>query len=150
MVLHGLWPEGRNISPEWCRGGREITPADLAANLCMSPSARLLAHEWARHGSCMVPRPSAYFKVERILWNSLRWPDFDRLSRQDPSAGDIRRAFVEANPAWRTGQVGVEVNERGWLQGLRLCYGRDFMPRTCAKGRLGEVDSRAVKIWRGL
>ena len=150
MILHGLWPEGRQASPQWCRGGRAIRPDDLPANLCITPSARLLAHEWARHGSCMVSRPASYFKVGRILWNSLRWPDLDRLSRRNPTAGDLRAAFVEANPAWKTDQVGVEVNERGWLEGLRLCYGKDFMPRTCRKSRLGPADHVPVRIWRGL
>ncbi len=150
MVLHGLWPQGRGFSPQWCSGGRELRAQDLRANLCITPSARLLAHEWARHGSCMVRRPATYFKVERILWNSLRWPDFDRLSRRDPTAGDLRRAFVEANPAWQPDEVGIELNERGWLEGLRLCYGADFLPRRCRASTLGPGAAAKVKIWRGL
>ena len=95
----------------------------------MTPSAALLAHEWAKHGSCMVRTPASYFKVTRILWNSLRWPDFDRISRtEDLTAGQVRRAFADANRYWEPEHVGIVVNERGWLTELRLCYGRDFMP----------------------
>ncbi|MGX7896227.1 ribonuclease T2 family protein [Tsuneonella sp. HG222] len=150
MVLHGLWPEGARVSPQWCRTEVPLRGDALRPHLCMTPSARLLAHEWARHGSCMVRRPVAYFKVGSILWNSLRWPDIDRLSRREPTAGDLRQAFVTANPAWGADQVGVEVNERGWFEGMRLCYGTDFMPRTCKRSALGPADAQPIKIWRGL
>ena len=61
--------------------------------LCTTPSARLLAHEWAKHGSCMAAQPARYFARERQLWSAIRWPDFDRLSRKRGlTAGDVRRA----------------------------------------------------------
>ena len=72
------------------------------------------------------------------------------LSRREPTAGDLRRAMVEANPAWREDQVGVDINARGWLEGLRLCYGRDFLPRRCPRATLGPGNDVPVKIWRGL
>jgi ribonuclease T2 len=99
----------------------------------------------------MVRQPASYFKVTRILWNSLRWPDFDRLSRNEElTAGDVRNAFAQANRYWEPEHVGLVVNERGWLQQMRLCYGRDFMPAKCDARRFGPRDSAPVKIWRGL
>ena len=151
FVVHGLWPEGRGTWPQWCAAQRAPTSRELAANLCMTPSAALLAHEWAKHGSCMVRTPASYFKVTRILWNSLRWPDFDRISRtEDLTAGPGRRAFADANRYWEPEHVGIVVNERGWLTELRLCYGRDFMPARCDARRFGPPDSAQLKIWRGL
>lgn len=152
FVVHGLWPEGRGGTwPQWCPAAHRLTPAELARNLCMSPSAELLATEWAKHGACMVRRPESYFKVTRILWSSLRWPDFDRLSRRKAlTAGDIRRAFADANRFWQPRHVGVRLNERGWLEELRLCYGKDFMPAACDARRFGPADSAPAKIWRGL
>ena len=152
FVVHGLWPEGRGAAwPQWCPSARLPNSRDLTPHLCMTPSARLLAHEWAKHGTCMVDAPAKYFKVTRILWSSLRWPDFDRLSRDDElTAGDVRRAFADANRYWEPEHVGVVLNERGWLEELRLCYGRDFMPAACDAGRFGPKDTAAVKIWRGL
>jgi len=117
----------------------------------MTPSVALLAHEWAKHGTCMVRRPESYFKVTRILWNSLRWPDFDRIGRQpDLTAGRIRQAFADANRYWEPERVGLVVNERGWLEGIRLCYGKDFMPTRCDARRFGPRDAVPVRIWRGL
>ena len=151
FVVHGLWPEGRGTWPQWCPSARKPSSRELAANLCMTPSAALLAHEWAKHGACMTRTPQSYFKVTRILWNSLRWPDFDRIARRDAlTAGEIRQAFAEANRYWEPEHVGLVVNERGWLTEMRLCYGKDFMPTKCDARRFGPRDSAPVKIWRGL
>jgi ribonuclease T2 len=151
MVVHGLWPEGRGADwPQWCPGPRP-TGAELARNLCVTPSAELLANEWARHGACMASRPASYFRITRTLWNSLRWPDFDRLSRKrELTAGELRRAIADANAAWEPDDIGLVVSERGWLRELRLCYGRDFRPRRCDARRFGPPDSAAVSIFRGL
>jgi len=152
FVVHGLWPEARGRDwPQWCPTRRSLTDREIARNLCMMPSETLVATEWAKHGTCMSHRPQSYFKITRILWSSLRWPDFDRLSRQEAlTAGDVRRAFADANPYWEPAHVGVKLNERGWLEELRLCYGKGFMPATCDASRFGPQDATAVKIWRGL
>ncbi|MFA9201432.1 MAG: hypothetical protein ACEQR8_09670 [Cypionkella sp.] len=151
LVVHGLWPEGRGAWPQWCPSPRKVVPAELRRNACMMPSARLQARAWAKHGACMVRTPERYFKVTRILFESLRLPDFDRLSR-DPelSAGLIRAHFAAANPGWPPAAVGLELNERGWLEEVRLCYDKRFLPRACDRRRLGPADEAAVKIWRGL
>jgi ribonuclease T2 len=117
----------------------------------MTPVPWLLAHEWAKHGSCMTRTPEAYFRTAAILWRSLRWPDADRLSRkQGLTAGDLREAFVVLNPDWGREQVEIDLSPRGWLREVRLCYGRDFMPETCPRGSRGPADATPLRIWRGL
>lgn len=151
MVVHGLWPEGRGASPQWCPTPLRPTPADLARNLCMMPSARLQAREWAKHGTCMTRRPATYLNAARILWESLRWPDIDRLSREDPlTVGALRARISAANPGWPTSAIGVVVNERGWLRELRLCMDRRFRPAPCDRRRFGPPDGGKLRIWRGL
>jgi ribonuclease T2 len=152
FVVHGLWPEGRGAAwPQWCPARRAPTSQELARNLCMTPSAALLAHEWAKHGACMAGTPERYFRTARLLWSSLRWPDLDRLSRRDGlTAGRIRREFAEANRLWEPEHVGLVVNERGWLEEMRLCYDTDFSPTPCDSRRYGPGDSLAVRIWRGI
>lgn len=152
FVLHGLWPEARSgPPPQWCATTPRPSPELIRRNLCMTPVPWLLQHEWAKHGSCMVKTPEAYFRVGGILWRSLRWPDADRLSRQDGlTVGDLRRAFLAANPDWGRDQVGVLLSRNGWLREIKLCYGRDFMPTACPRGSLGPGDSAPLKIWRGL
>lgn len=152
LILHGLWPEGANGRwPQWCPTSRKPSPELLRRNLCMTPSAQLLAHEWAKHGACMVRTPESYFKVARILWNSLTLPDLDRLSRRDGlNAGMIREAFSAAFPALQPDMVGVKLNERGWLQEVRICYDKRFLPAACSASQFGPGDSAAARIWRGL
>ncbi|ABC64627.1 ribonuclease T2 family protein [Erythrobacter litoralis] len=152
LIVHGLWPDGRDIWPQYCGTARTVSVPEAKRNLCMMPSPRLMARQWQKHGSCMARRPETYFKVTRILWNSLRIPDYDRLSRQDNlTAGDIRCAFASANGThWQPEMVGVKLNERGWLQELRLCYGKNFMPVRCKPRQLGVRDNIEAKIWRGL
>ncbi len=151
MIVHGLWPEGRSGWPQWCPTARRVGTQEARRNLCMSPSAALLARQWAKHGACMVAVPETYFRVTRILWDSLVMPDFDRLSRErELTAGRVRAEFHRANPGFRRDAVGVKLNERGWLEELRLCYGKDFRPAPCDRRRFGPADGAAVKIWRGL
>lgn len=151
MVVHGFWPHGARGWPQWCPVRARPTGAEIARQLCTSPSARLVARQWAKHGSCTGWPPATYFKVTNILYDSLRFPDFDRLSREDDlTAGRIRERFVTANPGFFTQAVGVKLNERSWLQELRLCYGRDFRPIRCDARRFGAQDDDEVNIWRGL
>ena len=75
----------------------------------------------------------------------------DRLSRREGlNAGMIREAFATAFPALKPEMVGIDLNERGWLQEVAICYGRDFMPARCSAGQIGARDSAPAKIWRGL
>ncbi len=152
FVLHGLWPEaGSGAAPQWCAMTPRPSPALIRQNLCMTPVPWLIEHEWAKHGSCMASTPDGYFRVSGILWRSLRWPDVDRLSRQEGlTVGELRRAFIARNPDWKLGQIGVLLSRTGWLREIKLCYGRDFMPKTCPRASLGPPDSAPVKIWRGL
>lgn len=154
LILHGLWPEGANGRwPQWCPTRRQASPQVLRQNMCMTPSAQLQAHEWAKHGSCMANTPETYFRVARILWdvNARRFPDLDLLSRRkDLNAGLIREAFVIANPAWQPRMIGVHLNERGWLEEIRLCYGKDFLPARCTKGQYGAADTAPAKVFKGL
>lgn len=151
FIVHGLWPEGNASSwPQNCPTRKLVSPAEARRNICMTPSASLLAREWAKHGSCMVSAPETYFKVTRTLWGSLRWPDFNALSRRNGlSAGDIRKAFAATNRYWKPEHIGLKINGRGWLTEMRLCYGKNFMPTRCNSRQFGPKNGARVKIWRG-
>jgi ribonuclease T2 len=151
LIVHGLWPESGGGWPQWCEAGAALTPAEVRGALCMMPSARLVARQWAKHGACMTKRPETYLGVTRILWQSLQIPDYDALSReQGLTAGRIRAAFMAENPGWRADAIGVKLSARGWLEEIRLCYSARFRPVRCSAGRLGAKDSAPAKIWRGM
>jgi len=151
FVLHGLWPQSARGWPQWCPTRARPTGAQLAGQMCRSPSARLVARQWIKHGACMARTPRTYFRVSNILFDSLRWPDLDRLSRKEAlTAGDLREVFVATNRGWRKDAVGIKRNERGWLEEVRLCYDRRFRPTACDAQRFGPADEAELKIWRGL
>ena len=152
FVLHGLWPEAkRGAPPQWCATTPRPSPDLIRRNLCMTPVPWLLEHEWAKHGSCMARQPETYYRVSAILWHSLRWPDADHLSRKPGlTVGDLRKAFLRLNPDWRADQLAIETSRTGWLRGVRLCYGKRFMPQGCPKAARGPADATPLKIWRGL
>jgi len=152
LIVHGLWPEGKpELWPQWCSAARVPGAATLRKHLCMMPSPRLMAHEWAKHGSCMVGTPETYFHITAILWDSLRLPDLDRLSRRkNLDSGTIRRAFADANPAFTPDMIGIKRSGQGWLEDIRLCYNTGFMPAQCTKAQYGPRDAAPIAIWRGL
>ena len=152
LIVHGLWPQGSRSWPQWC-AARSVWPtgAQLARQMCVQPSASLAMRQWAKHGSCLVDTPDRYFRITRILHRSLDWPDLDRLSRKEGlTVGDIREAWITANTNWRREMIAVKLNERGWLEEIRLCYGRDWMPAACKRTARGAADEAPAKIWRGL
>ena len=150
FTVHGLWPDGGRSWPQWC-GGTDLTAREARANLCISPDVTLIARQWEKHGTCIAKRPATYLKVTRILYNGLRWPDFVRISREEGlTAATVRKRLADANPGWMPEAIGVHLDGKGWLEELRLCYDRRFMPRACDARRFGSGDGQPVKIWRGL
>ncbi len=153
FVLHGLWPEGvaGGPYPQWCASTPVPTPRTLRQHLCMTPSAQLLAHEWAKHGSCMAKTPEKYFATGARLWKAIAWPDADRLSRKkDLTAGDFRDTFKLMNPDWPRAAIGIQTSRSGWLSAVELCYGANLRPKACSSRQFGTRDAAPMKIWRGL
>src|SRR6185312_2367118 len=53
FVVHGLWPEmASGKSPESCAPARPVPKAVVNSLLRYMPSAGLIQHEWASHGTC--------------------------------------------------------------------------------------------------
>jgi ribonuclease T2 len=152
FILHGLWPQARSgAPPQWCAVTPRPSADDFKRSLCMTPSPELLEHEWAKHGSCVAKTPSAYFAMAREAWGRVVWPDADRLSRQQGlTAGDLRQAFLTANPGWPPSGVSIRLSPSGWLREVHLCFSERRKPATCTSGRGGAGDRQAMKIWRGL
>ncbi len=155
FILHGLWPEAKGPNyPQWCRKAAVLPRTVIRKNICMTPSAQLLQREWAKHGTCMTQRPEAYFDAARVMFNAITFPDMDRLSRQYKRGDTITvaglgQAFARNNEDLPASAIKVKINNRGWLQEVYLCLGKDFMPRQCPNFVRGARSETIVKIWRG-
>lgn len=146
-VLHGLWPETDDPGyPQWCRPAKIVPQPVLRRHMCMTPSAQLLQHEWAKHGTCMSPNPAAYFRSAEILFRAVRYPDMKALSKKPQTAGSIRRAFAAANPGVSTPMIAVSANRQGWLDEVRLCLGPRMKPAQCKPFQTGAKDGRQIRV----
>ena len=152
FTLHGLWPDGRGkIWPQYCVPAKILTPTLIRRNLCATPSAQLLQHEWAKHGTCMPGySPAQYFARSTALYGRLRYPDMDALSRNSAlTAGDVATAIAAANPRIRADMMRVTADRQGWLEEVWLCLDKRFRYQTCPAHQGGLAAASPIKIWRG-
>lgn len=146
-VLHGLWPETDDAGyPQWCRPAKIVPQPVLKKHLCMTPSAQLLQHEWAKHGTCMSPHPAAYFRSAELLFRAVRFPDMQALASRHQTAGSIRGAFAAVNRGITPAMIAVTSDRQGWLKEVRLCLGPRMRPARCKSFQLGLKNSRSVRI----
>nr|WP_243853595.1 ribonuclease T(2) [Sphingopyxis panaciterrae] len=146
-VLHGLWPEAANPGyPQWCRPAKIVPQPVLRRHMCMTPSAQLLQHEWAKHGTCMSPHPAAYFRASELMFGAVRFPDMKKLAAQPQTAGSIRRAFAAANKGVAEPMIAVAIDDKGWLDEVRFCLGPRMRPQRCKPFQAGARDQRSVRI----
>lgn len=151
FTLHGLWPDGVGKEwPQYCRATPLLPSAVIRANLCATPSAQLLQHEWAKHGTCMsVRRPADYFRRSTGLYARLRYPDMDRLSRGSLTAGGLAQAIAAANPGMSADMMRITANRQGWLDEVWFCLDKGFRYTRCPTHQGGLDPAASIKIWRG-
>jgi ribonuclease T2 len=151
FTLHGLWPDGLGRTwPQYCAATGLLPPRVIRSNLCATPSAQLLQHEWAKHGTCMPGySPQRYFGQATTLYERLRYPDMDALSRAPLTAAGLARAMAEANPGLPAQAVRVTTTRQGWLDELWLCLDTRFRYARCRPDSGGAPAGATVRIWRG-
>lgn len=151
FVLHGLWPDGPGKEwPQYCRAAPALPAAVIRENLCVTPSAQLIQHEWVKHGTCMARTPDAYFRRSRALFGQLRFPDMIALSRRPRlTAGQVATAVARLNPGMTARSLRVTADRQGWLSELWICLDLRFRPTTCPAHQGGLSPGASLKIWRG-
>lgn len=149
FVLHGLWPEGVGQNdPAWC-GEAKVLDADLVKqHYCMTPSAQLLQHEWAKHGTCMADKPERYFRAASILYRAVRFPDMNALSRRGVTAGMFASEFTRVNPGLTPAMLSITTTPGNWLKEVRICMDTAFRPRACPRGEPMAPPRKRLNIWR--
>jgi ribonuclease T2 len=81
-------------------------------------------------------------------------PDMVRLSKPIDgkpvlNAGALAQGFAAINPGLPAKAVAIKTNNRGWLQEVRICLGKDMKPEACPQGKRGAPEKAEVKVWRG-
>lgn len=148
FILHGLWPEGVDDSAlAWCAPA-EILPADVVrTNFCASPSPQLLQHEWAKHGTCMTRDPKLYFQKARSLFERVKTPNMDNLSRGSTSVSGLIDAITQLNPDIPAQAIIINTSRGNWLTEIKICYDAKFQPVACTQFNHTRKGA-SIKIWR--
>ncbi|MGH6613600.1 ribonuclease T2 family protein [Sphingomonas sp.] len=150
FTLHGLWPDGLGKTwPQYCTATAIVPRPVIRSTLCSTPSAQLIQHEWAKHGTCMGTTPAAYFGQSTKLFGGLRYPDMDRLSRRPLTVSRFAAALAAANPGLPASAIRVTGKRGGWLDEVWLCLDKRFRYERCKAGSGGLSSRTTLKIWRG-
>ena len=152
FVLHGLWPDGVGKDwPQYCHATPILPRQVIRRNLCSTPSAQLLQHEWAKHGTCMAGyTPQRYFAKSTSMYRALRFPDMDALSRRPTlSVATLSQEIAAANPGMRADMMRITTTRQGWLDEVWLCTDTSFRYTRCPAHHGGAAPTDSVRIWRG-
>lgn len=142
FIVHGLWPQYERGWPEYC-----LTPAPklekplVERMLDIMPSRRLIAHQWAKHGTCSGLDAAGYFELVRQVRTLIRIPpDLQEMyAKATVSPMVVERMFREVNSGLEADEIAVTC-ERRRLREVRICLDRDLDFRPCP-----EVERRSCK-----
>ncbi len=150
FVAHGLWPQYRKGHdrpvegnwPQYCAPTR-APPMELQRqHLCRMPSSRLIACQWAKHGSC-GDFGSGEDGARRYLQAIADAMDRIALPALKPGqmrVGELVAALRQANPSLRPEQVAV-ISRDGHLQELRFCLARNLAEFAACDKAAGGSDA---------
>jgi len=133
FVVHGLWPQYERGFPSYCQvPAPRLNHAIVGRMLDLMPSARLVFHEWDRHGTCTGLSPQSYFENVRKARSAVEIPP-DYLALDRPASvtpGEVVDAFIKANPALSREAITVSCDSKR-LTEVWLCMAKDFSFRAC-------------------
>ena len=137
FVLHGMWPQYNDGSPQYCATNQRLSNALVDKMLDIMPSPRLVRHEWDRHGVCSGLSAAEYFAKARNSFATIKIPQ----SMQSPrnartlAPAKIRDEIVAANSGLPRDAVIVRCTGR-FLSEVRVCLDKNGKPGPCGAGLL--------------
>ncbi|WP_295556268.1 ribonuclease T [uncultured Hyphomicrobium sp.] len=135
FILHGLWPQHERGYPESCPAETTWVPQPVIDGMLdVMPGKGLIIHEYRKHGTCSGLSPSAYYRVARTLYDSIRIPDRFRgpTNAQFLDPDDVVREFVTANAQLKPDMIAVACRGPGSrLREVRICFSKSGAPRSC-------------------
>ncbi len=132
FVVHGLWPQYERGFPKSCQAPAPRLPRRIVdAMLDLMPAPKLIYHEWDEHGTCSGLSAPAYFETIRKVRAEVQIPsEFANVtSTLQITPGQVRSAFVKANPGLTDTSIAVECDNR--LREVRICLSKDLKFRDC-------------------
>ncbi len=133
FIVHGLWPQAdTGRGPENCGPASPVGQDIVQLMLKYIPTAGLIQHEWATHGTCSGLKVADYFAAVRKARDSVTIPaDFQAPSQEMKlSPADIDSKFQAANVSFPAAAFHTSCTS-GALQEVRICLNKDLSPRSC-------------------
>ncbi len=145
FIVHGLWPENNDGTwPAFC--AERPGPAHPENNLDITPDASLLAHEWAKHGTCTTLSAERFFTLEHEAFHSIVIPklfaDLDHEVLLKPEA--ILQLFAEANPSFPPNSLVVSCGNNR-LTAIEACLSKESL-KPIACGKVRACEAQVVRI----
>jgi ribonuclease T2 len=148
FVLHGLWPQkSQGGYPADCPTNSKPSAAMVQKTLAFMPSERLIAHEWAKHGSCSGLSGDEYLALSDKAFGSINLPQAFQApgSSRQLTADQIVAEFVQANPGLSKDSLAVKCSG-GEFEELRVCVDTQLKPMSCGKGVRTQCRRDAVQV----
>lgn len=136
LLVHGLWPESRSGSAEYCNTSEpERLPDDLAKRVRgYMPDLGLARHEWKKHGSCSGLSQRDYFNTMERAYRAFHQPSvLEQVSySRTLNRNDVVKSITDANPALAANAISLQCGRQGVLSEIRLCLDGNLSPVACA------------------
>ena len=146
FVLHGLWPQSQSgAPPEDCGSARPVSQPIVRHMLAYFPSAGLIQHEWAKHGTCSGLSAGDYFAKVEQAFQALQVPDEYRNVDQQTTVSrhDIEANFASTNHA---PEAAFRVScHNGELVGIEACMSKSLQFQACSQS-VRECPASPVKV----
>lgn len=148
FVLHGLWPQyAKGGWPQFCAPLTPLSAAQRQQGLTMFPTAKLLEHEWRKHGTCSGEDAGGYLGTTDRALGKVRIPAELQPSTavREFSAEEIAQLFQQSNPGMASD--GIVVGCSGpQLSEVRVCLSRDLDFASCGKGVRNQCRDGKVRL----
>ena len=140
FVIHGLWPQFYGQAyPQDCGPEADVPAAVAAIALNAVPpmppgDEQLFKHEWSKHGTCSGLNMTEYFTAIKTSAEKVAIPEPLKAPRTDIAldAGAIAGAFAAANPGLKADMMNIEVDRRGNVSSVQICFSKQLSFQTCS------------------
>ncbi|MGY2235184.1 ribonuclease T2 family protein [Pseudomonas gingeri] len=148
FVLHGLWPQyARGGWPQSCAPLTPLSAEQRQQGLTLFPTARLMEHEWKKHGTCSGLGATAYLDTTDRALGKVRIPEALQPSTavREYSAEEIAVLFRQSNPGMPSDGVAVSCSGPQ-LSEVKVCLSRDLGFASCGKGVKSQCRAGKVRL----
>ncbi|MGY2197399.1 ribonuclease T2 family protein [Pseudomonas gingeri] len=148
FVLHGLWPQyARGGWPQSCAPLTPLSAEQRQQGLTLFPTARLMEHEWKKHGTCSGLCATAYLDTTDRALGKVRIPEALQPSTavREYSAEEIAVLFRQSNPGMPSDGLAVSCSGPQ-LSEVKVCLSRDLGFASCGKGVKSQCRAGKVRL----